>query len=142
LPFFDSSFLELVVSMPIDICLKHKFYVKWLSHFSPSVTAIPWQVYPGHQPCPVPVPDGLEYQWSAKYQTAEQAARKRQVVTQAKALFSEPHFPRAVLDRRDLRLAAWMHATGLRDYGYLIGPAHTYHHYSQKCGGRYELPDD
>ena len=142
LPFFDSSFVELIVSMPVDICLRHRLYVKWLSHFTPAVTSVPWQVYPGHEPCPVPVPAGLDYQWSDDYQIAERAARKRQVTEQAKELFGGPYFPEAVLNRRDLRLAAVVHSTGLRDYGYLIGPARTYHLYSQKCEGRYVLPED
>jgi len=128
--------------MPVDICLRHRLYVKWLSHFPPAVTSVPWQIYPGHEPCPVPVPAGLDYQWSDDYQIAERAARKRQVTEQAKELFREPYFPEEVLNRRDLRLAAVVHSTGLRDYGYLIGPARTYHLYSQKYEGRYVLPED
>ncbi len=139
LPFFDSSFLELIVSMPIEMCLRHKLYVKWLSLFSLAVTAIPWQVYPGHQPCPVPVPDGLDYQWAANYQTAEHAARKRRVMQQASELLGSKSFPSEILNKNNLRLASWVHATGLRDYQYLIGPAHTYHTYWQKCGGKFVL---
>jgi len=142
LPFFDSSFLELIVSMPVNICLRHKLYVKWLSHFPPAVTAVPWQVYPGHEPCPVPMSEDLDYQWSDEYQKAERSARRRQFAEQASELFGEPHFPREVLNRRDLRLAATVHSLAVRDYGYLIGPARTYHIYSQKCEGRYVLPDD
>lgn len=141
LPFFDSSLLELIVSIPLDICLKHKLYVKWLPHFPSAVTEVAWQTYPGHEPCPLPVPLGLEYQWSAQYQKAEHAARKRRVDEQAKELLG-PHFPTEVLDRMTLRLASWVNATGLRDYGYLIGPAHTFYHYAKRCGGRFKLPDD
>ncbi len=140
LPFFDSSFLALIASIPLDLCLRHKFYVKWLSLFPPAVTAVPWQVYPGHQSCPVPVSDGLDYQWAAKYQSAEHSARKRRVIRQASELLNAADFPKELLNRRNLRLASLIHATGLRDYQYLIGPAWTYHSYWQKCGGRYVLP--
>lgn len=140
LPFFDSSFLALIASIPIDLCLRHKLYVKWLSLFPPAVTSVPWQVYPGHQPCPVPVPDGLDYQWAEQYQSAEHAAQKRRVMKQASELLHSADFPKDILNKRNLRLASWIHATGLRDYQYLIGPARTFHIYSQKCGGKYVLP--
>jgi hypothetical protein len=103
------------------------------------VTSVPWQVYPGHQSCPVPVPDGLDYQWADKYQSAEHAARKRRVMKQASELLRSAEFPREILNKNNLRLASWLHATGLRDYQYLIGPAHTYNTYWQKCGGKYVL---
>ncbi len=139
LPFFDSSFLALIASIPIDLCLRHKLYVKWLSHFPPAVIAIPWQVYPGHQPCPVPVPDGFDYQWADKYQSAEHSAQKRRVMKQASEMLSAADFPKEILNRANLRLARLVHATGLRNYQYMIGPAHTYHVYWQKCGGKYVL---
>lgn len=137
LPFFDSSFLELIVSIPIDICLRHKLYIKWLALFQPTVTAVPWQVYPGHEPCPVPIPEEIDYQWSRKYQSAEHAARKQNVMKQASELLHSADFPNEILSKRVLRVASWIHATGLRDYQYLIGPAHTYHEYYHRCGRRY-----
>jgi asparagine synthase (glutamine-hydrolysing) len=139
LPFFDSSFLEFIFSIPIENCLKHQLCVKWLSLFSPAVTSVPWQVYPGHEPCPVSVPEGLSYQWSNKYQSAEHAARKRLVMGKASELLHSSDFPKAILNKRNLRVAAMIHATGLRDYQYLIGPAHAYHSYWQKCSGKYVL---
>jgi hypothetical protein len=139
LPFFDSAFLERIASIPIDACLRHKLYVQWLSFFPKAVSSVPWQTYPGHEPCPIAMPDGLDYQWSKQYQTAERAARRKLVLAQAKELFNGGRFPAKLLDRRSLRLAAWAHDTGLRDYAYLIGPAHTFYSYAEKCEGRYEL---
>lgn len=139
LPFFDSACLELIVSMPIDDCLRHKLYVKWLSLFPPAVNTVPWQVYPGHEPCPVAVDEGLDYQWSDEFRSAERDARRTLVMSQANELLRGPHFPRRLLCKSNLRIAAWLHRTGLRDYGHLIGPAHSYYTYSRKCGGRYEL---
>lgn len=140
LPLFDSSLLELIVSAPLDDCLRHKLYVKWLSRFPRAVSSVPWQAYPGHEPCPLTTAGHLEYQWSKDYQRAEQRATKERVMSQAKDLLNGGPFPIRLLDRTTLRLAAWAHRTGLRDYGYLIGPAHTYYDYVKKCNGRYAMP--
>lgn len=140
LPFFDSSFLELIASIPIDLCFRHRFYVKWLSLFPPAVTSVPWQAYPGHQPCPVSMPDNLAYQWADEYQSSERKTQKRRIMKQAKDLLRAADFPNEILNKRNLRLAAWIHATGFRDYQYLIGPASAFHRYSKKCGGKYMLP--
>jgi hypothetical protein len=100
---------------------------------------VPWQSYPGHEPCPVARPFGLGYQWSSEYQSAERAARKERVLGQARQLIGSPRFPKKLLDKTTLRLAALAHAAGIRDYGYLIGPAHTYCEYAEKCSGIFEL---
>ncbi len=140
LPFFDSDFLEAIVAMPIDICLRHRLYVKWLSLFPPAVTSVPWQAYPGHQPCPVPVAEKLAYQWADKYQSAERSSQLRRESREAITMIKSPDFPAEVLSRGNLRLAAVIHRTGFRNYQYLLGPAATYHFFWQKCGGRYVLP--
>lgn len=139
LPFFDSSLLAFVCSLPVDMCLRHRLYVKWLSRFSAAVSAVPWQAYPGHEPCPVPVPKELEYQWAAGYQSEERMAQKRKMLRQARQMLSGDDFPSELLSRWNLSLAASAHASGLGDYGYLIGPAFTYYSYSRKCGGEMML---
>jgi len=53
LPYFDSDFVELMVSSPIDLCLRHGFYNQWLQYMPPSMLRVPWQAYPDHEPCPV-----------------------------------------------------------------------------------------
>jgi asparagine synthase (glutamine-hydrolysing) len=138
LPFFDSSFIKSIARLPIDVCLRHKIYVRWLSLFPSAVRSVAWQVYPGHEACPVAASGGLDYQWSRKFQDAERAARRRRVLKQAKELLGAD-FPAGLLDRGNLIFAAVAHATRLRDYGHLIDPAHRYFFYSKKCGGRYEM---
>lgn len=78
LPFFDSHFLELILSLPIDWCLRHQFYTKWLASFPDVVTSIPWQTYPGHQPCPLPVAEDLAYQWARNVKPLQTAEERRQ----------------------------------------------------------------
>lgn len=140
LPFFDSSFIASILAVPLDRCLLHRLYIKLLDHFPAFVKSVPWQAYPGHVPCSVPIPDGLSYQWAGSYQTTERAAQKRLVMEQAARMLDSTAFPDAILNKRTLRLAKWAHATGLRDYGYIIGPASTFFEYWKICGGDYFLP--
>jgi asparagine synthase (glutamine-hydrolysing) len=137
LPFFDGEFLTSVMATPLDWCLRHKFYLKWLSYFPPPVAAVPWQAYPGHEPCPLPVPAELTYQWDSAYQAEEEASQKQKVIAQAGQLLRSIDFPRYILKKRNLRLATWMHSRGWRDYKYAIEAAQTYHRYAQKCGGEF-----
>jgi hypothetical protein len=140
LPFFDSAFLASIVALPIDFCLRHKLYVKWLAHFHPSVMSVPWQAYPGHEPCPLPAPPGLAYQWAEDYQAAERATQKRRLVKQAAELLRAADFPDKILSKRNVRLAAWIHSTGWRDYEHIIEAARTFHRYWKKSDGEYALP--
>jgi asparagine synthase (glutamine-hydrolysing) len=137
LPFFDARFVAAVVATPLDVCLRHKFYVKWLSQFSPVVRAVGWQAYPEHEPCPLPAPADLDYQWDDGCQAKENAARKQRVVNLAFNLLRAGDFPDRIISRRNLRLAAWLHARGWRDYHYAIEAAQTYYAYSKKCGGEF-----
>ena len=135
LPFFDSSFVEWIVSIPVDLCLEHRLYVKWLTRFPESVTAVPWQAYPGHVPCSLPIPEGLSYQWSKPYQAAERNALKRNLEQQARRLIGSKDFADGILNKNSIRLAALMHRTGWRDYGYIIETAEIYQKYWTKCNG-------
>jgi len=140
LPFFDAGFLASVLATPLDRCLGHKFYVKWLSCFPPAVKTVPWQAYPGHEPCPLPVEDELGYQWDEKFQARERMAQRRTLLARASKLLSAPDFPHEILSKRNLRLAAWAHLTGWRDYEYAIGAAQTYYEYWKNCNGKLAWP--
>jgi asparagine synthetase B (glutamine-hydrolysing) len=137
LPFFDGAFLASVMATPLDWCLRHKFYLKWLSLFPPPVAAVPWQAYPGHEPCPLPIPTELAYQWDDSYQAEEELSQKQNVIDQAAQLLGSSDFPNQILNKRKLRLATWIHSRGWRDYRYAIEAAQTYHLYAQKCGGEF-----
>lgn len=139
LPFFDSSFIETIISIPIDWCLRHQLYVKWIYLFPEFVTSVSWQAYPGHEPCPLPIPDGLSYQWDNQYQTNEQKSLKRQLTKQAKELLRAADFPSDILSRNNIRLAVFIHQTGWRDYSYIIENAKTYYKYWKICKGKYYL---
>ncbi len=139
LPFFDSAFLEAIVFTPIEMCLEHKLYVKLLNLFPEFVTSVPWQSYPGHEPCPLPIPEGLAYQWDKQYQVNEQKSLKRNLIERGKNLLSAEDFPKDILSKKNIRLAVLAHWTGWRDYSYLIEGASLYHKYWRICQGKYKL---
>jgi asparagine synthase (glutamine-hydrolysing) len=139
LPFFDGAFLASVIATPLDSCLKHRFYNKWLSLLPGAVTLVPWQSYPGHQPCPLPVPAELSYQWNEDHQAREHAVTRKRLVERASRLLRGVDFPSQILDKRKLRVAAWIHSTGWRDYQYAIEAAETYSRYAAVCGGEFSL---
>ncbi len=139
LPFFDSEFIAAILATPIEMCLGHKLYVKLLNYFPKTVTAVPWQAYPGHEPCPLPIPEGLSYQWDQQYQISEQRSLKRKLIKDAQELLKANDFPVKILNKNNIRLAVLVHWTGWRDYGYLIDGAKIYHRYWRICGGDYKL---
>jgi len=63
-PFFDSRFLEKVVSFNTDDFLYHKFYTEWLELFPTIIRKVPWQTYKNHVPCPIPISEGAIDQWT------------------------------------------------------------------------------
>jgi asparagine synthase (glutamine-hydrolysing) len=74
-PFIDSAFLEAALSVPADEGLGHGFYMRWFERMRPVVRAVPWQTYPGHVPCPLPVPPSLKAQWDAQVKLASKRRR-------------------------------------------------------------------
>ena len=64
-PFYDTHYLRLILSVPIEECLRHRFYHKMLEHFQAATREVPWQAYRGHLACPIPLPkDGARDQWT------------------------------------------------------------------------------
>ena len=140
LPFLDGDYLASVMTVPLDLCLGHKFYTKWLKLFPPAVTSVPWQTYPDHEPCPLPISEILTYQWDSAHPTVRSASRKRELLRQGAEVLKAKDFPAPLLKKEFLRLARWAHSAGVRDYAYVIEAAQTYHKYWQLCDGKYVLP--
>lgn len=120
-PFFDSQFLELMLSIPLDWALYHDLYYEWMKLFNPAARSVPWQVYPGHKPCPVQPAQALPTQWEAsgKYVLSD---RRSGDVPLSEILATRP-FPQ-VLNRSYLRYVRLRRALG-GDYGYAIEAART-----------------
>jgi hypothetical protein len=139
LPFFDGHFLELILASPIALFLEHGFYNAWLSRFPSSVTAVPWQTYPGHARCPLPIPDNLSYQWGKVRSRQFQRCRNRTLVHQTVSLLRADDFPHKIIRKVHLGFATLLTAVGLRDYGYVMKTAHTFYKYWKRSNGRYTL---
>jgi asparagine synthase (glutamine-hydrolysing) len=135
LPFFDGPLLSTIMRIPVDRCLKHEFYNKWLLAFPEDVSSIPWQAYPGHAPCPVPVPSELQYQWAV-----DARALRDDCSADVSAMIAARNFPGALLSKPHLRLALLIHRRGWRRVDHLFSAAAAYHRYWSVAGGEYVLP--
>lgn len=129
LPFFDGAFLESIFAVPLDLCLGHKFYMKWLGRFPASTVSVPWQTYPGHLPCPLPIDPHLGYQWNQSWQRFWGPSRAA-VASRGFKIACASDFPASTIRRSVLAAASLLHALGVADYGYLINSAEIYRRYS------------
>ncbi|MBY6185253.1 hypothetical protein KUV89_01175 [Marinobacter hydrocarbonoclasticus] len=62
LPFYSAGVLAAVLSAPPEAVCRHQLYMSWIERCFPQMLCTPWQTYPGHLPCPLPLP-GLD-QWT------------------------------------------------------------------------------
>lgn len=139
LPFFDGKFLELILSSPVDPFLLHRFYNRWLSCFPEAVREVPWQSYPRHEPCPLPVPDNLRYQWQSYYDADNERRIHESVVQEADMLLQMTYFPKHLLRKWWLRIARWAVRFGQGDLGYLIKTSKPFVDYWQQTQGQFEF---
>lgn len=126
LPFFDGVFLEYLFSLPLDFRINHNFYNEWFKEFPDAVTSVPWQTYPGHVPCPLPIDPELIYQWEGKKLGLKQKIGKCIAEgAQGFQLVAGVHGIGPV-SRIRLFFASLIHLFGVRDYGYVIRAAAVY----------------
>ena len=136
-PFFDSEFVASVLQVPIGECLGHRFYMRWLRLFPDLVVSVPWQAYPGHEQCPLPIPPDLTYQWEDSEVGKVREAHRHNLLRQADEMLGASDFPHPLLKRYYVRLAAWVYRLRMRDVGHVIGAAHMYYRYWSESGGKY-----
>lgn len=133
LPFFDAALLEVVMRTPIDECVGHKFYMRWLEQCPVPLTSVPWQAYPGHVQCPLPVPDTLRLQWgNSGYYDAETSrlAHHRELKRSWKMITSLI-FPSAILSRGRLTAITLLTIAKLDNYVYAMKTASIFFRYWQ-----------
>ncbi len=139
-PFLDSHFFEAIVASPIDLCLNHHLYHRWLKLFPEPVYSVPWQSYPEHEPCPHPIPEDLTWQWDGAYKIPEHEAwLKQNRLKKARQLLKRDNFPHALARRWYFASAMLAYKYGLRDYGWLIDKIDYISRYWSKCNGEYEI---
>lgn len=138
LPFFDQRMLRAAASANVDDLLGHHLYHRWLDLFPPVMRAIPWQTYPGHEPCPVPVDGSLSYQW-APPRARRRGPSDRALTRDASALVTAREFPDPLIDRRWLGALLGLHALHVRYLGHLLRPALALQRAWLVAEGRWEI---
>jgi hypothetical protein len=116
-PFFNRKLLHLIMQTPLEYCLAHKLYNRMMTMLPDWTKTVPWQSYPGHEPCPLPVPKDAIYQWGTReasyYRLKRQAWRERgwQAMRQ----------PIGGIVKKHVLLAYLLADLGMgRDYGYVM----------------------
>lgn len=125
-PFFDSELLTTIIAVPIDWCLGHYFYSKVLRFFPPVTVSVPWQTYPGHDPCPLPAPPGLGYQWRGGGSNPRQDARRLSLLQNTRRILQELPFPSQILNWGAIWAAYWLTRLRIRNYEYALQAASVY----------------
>jgi len=144
-PFFDSEYLRCVLSVPVDACMRHGFYYRWMKHFPAPVHQVPWQAYPGHLPCPVPLAEADRSALSQWQPTRREVRlRVRGDFHTCASHVPGSYLPAACNIGRGRALAVLaLHALGLKNGAGLFRAVNEYHRYLERSEGRLvPLPSD
>jgi hypothetical protein len=109
-----------------------------LDHFPSVMVSTPWQTYPGHVACPLPLPQGLSYQWARKPGKKTWLARGSLARKTALALLGSGAAIDLV-DRGTLSLAVVAHGLGLRDTSHLLRAYLAINRTLRDTGGRWAV---
>jgi asparagine synthase (glutamine-hydrolysing) len=136
-PFFDAEVLAAVCRLPLDYCLRHRMYNQWLRCFPPQIMQVPWQYYPGHEKCPIPMPADLSTQWDQVNRALDR--RRRRDALDGLRVALKNRSPLKQIMRVDVLAAAYvamkLHATDAFWFSQQVGAlARPLIH----CNGRFE----
>jgi hypothetical protein len=137
-PFFDVDFLRVALSVPYEWLARHHLYHRWIERLGAPVTSVPWQAYPGHEPCPLPLPADARPQWAI---ARSRTFRRRALLREAFRILQRP-MPPGLIDRRYLASVSLLHALGARDYSYAITLAHKFVSAWERTGRRPVRPPE
>jgi hypothetical protein len=112
-PLQDAAVLEPVLRTDPEESCEHRLYFRMLDHLPADIREIPWQAYPGHEPCPLPLPPHRS-QWAAETR-ATARARRRRFRREGAALLALEDFPHRLIDRRAFRTRMLAFRAGLYD---------------------------
>jgi hypothetical protein len=119
LPFFDAEFLKTVSTLSASDCVGHAAYMRWFQHFPETAYAVPWQTYPGHEPCPVAASRGLSSQWENGKSKLEPPERDLESARNALAAL-EAGAEQEIFRPAVVRTAMMLHKLGFGDYAYVF----------------------
>jgi asparagine synthase (glutamine-hydrolysing) len=126
LPFFDPRVIEAVAALPMRTSILHRLYNRILAYLPSTITSVPWQAYPGHEPCPVPLAAGLLDQWSKTQQDVRRMAARSRILQTGSLLTFSSRLPTLLVRRTALAAVTALHALGIADYGYAVESAALY----------------
>jgi asparagine synthetase B (glutamine-hydrolysing) len=133
LPFFDSEFLTAVYRIPVEECIQHRFYNRWLRCFEEPVWNTPWQSYPGHVPCPIKAPPGLGYQFDRRFSPEWSRMIHERRLRRAKAMLASSRFPRDLISKPVIYLATVLCQMGSERLNYAIDKGYEYFRLAEKA---------
>ncbi len=117
-PFFDMDFLGFIVSLPVNSFLKHKLYNNFIRKFSAPVSDVPWQSYPGHEPCDLPLPKGISSQWGTDWYGGRTGSDISKIVVDTILNDGESLQVRKYFSRKMLLALKWGLKLGVNRYNY------------------------
>lgn len=119
-PFFDAEFLKSVAATPARWGVLHRLYAQFFEHLPEFARHTPWQIYPGHQACPLPGDPNASYQWaSGAGPHKDGLVARSQIAIKMLQAFNSRTQPQ-VFSRPRIWLAALLHALGLRDCRHIL----------------------
>jgi hypothetical protein len=123
MPFYDSDFVATALRYPIDRFVRHRLYNRLMQFMPVAASAVPWQAYPGSEPCPLPLPPGIGTQWKTWHTPAQQKAIHFETLAKAKAVIAAKPFPGWLISRPVLWVAYGLLRLGKQRYGHLFESA-------------------
>ncbi len=139
-PLFDPEVLRIVCRLPMDFCHYHHMYHAWLKRFPPEILSVGWQVYPGHEACPVPMPPGAFDQWKTPQRISGSRIR-RDALRGALGYLSQLRRFRGVL-RPDRVMAAYaLQGLQIRDTSHLLKQVELLDNALAHTAARIDSPD-
>jgi hypothetical protein len=139
LPFYDADVITLVAAAPADYGVGHRLYNAALPYFPEMVSAVAWQTYPGHEPCPIPLPQDAIDQWGDRQRDIARRERRAGILRQAIRLIRASEFPAAILERRYVAAAGLLHWLGRGDYSYVMDYANSFSQFYRVAEGQWRL---
>jgi hypothetical protein len=139
LPFYDADLLTLVAAAPADYGVGHRLYNAALPYFPRVISAVAWQTYPGHEPCPIPLPPDAIDQWGHEQREILRKERRAGILGEASRLVRRDDFPAPILDRAYVVGAGLLHWLGRGDYSYVMDYASSFSEFFRVSEGRWQL---
>lgn len=139
LPFHDADFIAAVAAAPTDYGVGHRLYNAALPLFPSVVSAVPWQTYPGHEPCPIPMPPDAIDQWGERQKDIARRERRAGILREAAHLLGSASFPAPLIKRARVGTAGIVHWLGGGDYAYVMDIASNLSALWRVSEGRWQL---